>query len=927
MTTPPEASPQTQNAHAGTFVGRDVKAETFIGRDQYNIELHFSGAQLQENLDQLLLLLRRSDVNVAEGVVSSQGERLAIDTATADALVKYIGAKPLADAQEREEAYLVRLCLDTGLRRIYSRYVPLSGGYRPVRELSPTYSRILVRGDGPQRTIERVRLDDIRQAVDEHPTFILLAQPGAGKTTVLQRLALEMALKRLQAGGEALLPLFVRLASQKPDEAPIDFLGRMWREEAPGLYTDATGEIALALRQGRLCLLCDALNEARREKYRERMMEWADFARQLPAGNRLLFSCRTQDYSGGLAVQQVEVDPLSPEQIEDFARLYLGKEKGAALWKELQSAHSDLLDLATIPYYLLLMTEAYAAAGRLPKHRAGLFANFVERLLLREMEEKRHAEWIDPAAQNIALGRLAFAMQELGTGTQVDTAWALAAIPQSVSIDGQSIATPPETVLRLGTAANLLALPDGDAVRFIHHLLQEYFAAEELLRRHKAGEELSDLWRVASLAREMPHAVRGQWDPLPEPPTSGWEQTTILASGLYPALIDAVQPVNPALAARCLLELGEESDAAQKEQSQKALLARLGSVAIHLRSRMEAGLLLGRRGDPRFPVETVNGVQVILPPMVEIAAATATIGSAWWEIGAFSDEKPRHKVELAAYAIGRYPVTNAEYDCFLKAGGYEEERYWSAGGKYWRRGEAVPGEEDPADWYVRTWQQFKSDPSELDRRVRQGNWTERDAQNWRNYITWSEEEWRSAVAQLYPQGEAVREPRYWNDVAFNNLAQPVVGVCWYEAVAYANWLAELTGQPYRLPSEAEWEWAARRGGRTFPWGKGWDETKLNSLEGRVMRTTPVGVYPQGATPDGIHDLAGNVWEWTASRFVGYPYQPDTDLENLDATGLRVVRGGGWTANSKLVRCAYRFRGNPWDWYYLGGYRLARAYSR
>ncbi len=914
---------------------RDVSAETFVGRDQYNyqIALHFSAAQLQESWDRLLPLLRRTDVTLSDdivtsGVVTTGSDRLAIDSAQADALAKYIAAQPQADAHKREEAYLVRLWLDTGLQRIYSRYVPLSGGYRSAHELSPTYSRLLVRGEGPQRTIERVRLDDIRQALDEHPAFILLAQPGAGKTTVLQRLALEMARKRLQEGDEALLPIFVRLADQQPDEAPLDFLARNWRAQAPGLGADPTGEIALALRQGRLCLLCDALNEARRERYRERILDWADFARYLPPGNRLVFSCRTQDYSGDLAVQQVEVDPLSPEQIQDFGRLYLGQEKGAALWSELRSAHADLLDLASIPYYLLLMTEAYDAAGSLPNHRASLFASFVERLLRREMEEKRHADWIDPGAQHLALSRLAFAMQRLGTGTEVEIAWAENEIPSHVRVAGTRIETPAETILRLGRAANLLALPTENKVKFIHHLLQEYFAAEEMLRRVMAGEAMTERWQVFSREEEMPTAERGQWDPLPEPPTNGWEQTTILAAGLYPPLIDAVQPVNPALAARCLLELGDEAHPAQKEPSRRALLARLGNVAIHLRSRMEAGLLLGRLGDPRFPVETVNGVAVILPPLVEIAAGRAEIGSDPSDAEADDDERPRHRVELAAYAIGRYPVTNAEYECFLKAGGYADERYWSAGGKYWLRGEAVPGEDDPADLYLRTWQRFKDDPSEIDRWIRQGFMTERDADNmWRILITWSEDRVLAQIREWYPQGEVVRQPRFWDDLAFNNPSQPVVGVCWYEAVAYANWLADVTGTAWRLPSEAEWEWAARRGGRSFPWGNGWDETKLNSLEGRVMRTTPVGVYPQGATPDGIHDLAGTIWEWTATRYAGYPYSPDADLENLDATGIRIARGGGWSANRKMVRCAYRVRYLPWDGFDNGGYRLARTYSR
>ena len=150
-----------------------------------------------------------------------------------------------------------------------------------------------------------------------------------------------------------------------------------------------------------------------------------------------------------------------------------------------------------------------------------------------------------------------------------------------------------------------------------------------------------------------------------------------------------------------------------------------------------------------------------------------------------------------------------------------------------------------------------------------------------------------------------------------------------EATAYANWLASVTGQPYRLLTEPEWEWAARRGKRPFPWGNDWDTGKLNSLEGedRVMRTTPVGAYPQGATPeDGIFDLSGNVWEWTATKYAAYPYKLDADLENPNATGLRIARGGGWSANRKMVRCASR------DWLYPRfrhndlGFRLARTLS-
>ncbi len=91
--------------------------------------------------------------------------------------------------------------------------------------------------------------------------------------------------------------------------------------------------------------------------------------------------------------------------------------------------------------------------------------------------------------------------------------------------------------------------------------------------------------------------------------------------------------------------------------------------------------------------QAIKGKQVILPPMVKIAGGEAKTGSGFWDVvlrRGFGDEFPRHKVVLTDYAIGRFPVTNAEYDCFMKAGGYKDERYWTEGGRNWRRGEKVP---------------------------------------------------------------------------------------------------------------------------------------------------------------------------------------------------------------------------------------------
>ena len=933
---------------------QDLRTHIFVGND-LNVRLEFTGAELEAIFERLLPLLREQSLTVRDGRVRGGSQEMTLSMAQAEALGKYLAARPAIERGQREERYLTRLIIDPTYRRWTTRYVALTGGYRPAPQLDPRYREVLVRGDGPARQIERRPLKDIQEAMALHAVFIVLARPGAGKTTVLEKIALGEAHRALCVGDAARLPFFVRLAAQKPDENPHAFLARLWQIEMACTPEEAAAELAGVLKQGRLCLLCDALNEARRERYAERVQEWKAFWRGLPPGNAAIFTSRTLDYQGDLAAPQVEIDALTDDQIEEFAGRYLDDPAaGRALRDLLATRHAALLPLARTPYYLLLMVEIYAAEHDLPANRARLFEGWVQRLFARE-EDRNHANWLPAAAQHLALSELAYAMQALGEGTLVDQAWACNVLPDAVTLPAsetqsapQPVVTPPAAVLELGHGASLLMTTAEEGLRFVHHLLQEYFAAEALLRRFAAGEDLAPLWRTPYTQKAMPPAPRGEWDPLPPPPPTRWEQTTILAASLYPALIEAVTAVNPALAAACVVEIGRlESKRLESEESETdhavssiaqspianlqsrisaLLLDRLGSPAVHLRSRIEAGLWLGRLGDPRFVVETVNDVRVILPPVAAIAGGKATIGSHWLDRLADKNEKPRHDVRLAAYALGRYPVTNAEFACFMQAGGYEEETLWTAGGQFWRRGEPAPGENDPVDWYMDQWRRNRERPQRIDERLKQSVYTPQGAEQWHRLITWTEDEITVLFRSWYRTGQVRRQPEYWDDDAFNNLSQPVVGVTWYEAMAYATWLARLTGQGWRLPTEPEWEWAARRGARVYPWGNRWDADRLNSLEGRVMRTTPVGAYPHGATPDGICDLAGNVWEWTATWQTEYPYRADGSLEDPDRPGMRIARGGGWTAVRKMVRGGFRVGGNPGYWDDSLGYRLARTLS-
>ncbi|NJP06949.1 MAG: SUMF1/EgtB/PvdO family nonheme iron enzyme [Chloroflexaceae bacterium] len=173
-------------------------------------------------------------------------------------------------------------------------------------------------------------------------------------------------------------------------------------------------------------------------------------------------------------------------------------------------------------------------------------------------------------------------------------------------------------------------------------------------------------------------------------------------------------------------------------------------------------------------------------------------------------------------------------------------------------------------------------------------------------------------------------PFWWHDQQWNGADYPVVGITWYEAVAYCRWISAQTGREYRLPSETEWEKAARGDdGRIWPWGNRWDPNCCNSEEAGKERTTPVGSYPNGASPYGVLDMAGNVWEWCAThRGKQYPYQIgdewNTDyLERRGWNDSTVLRGGCWGNAQQYVRGTKRNSGDPCNHYYhYVGLRLA-----
>ena len=812
----------------------------------------------------------------------------------------------------------------------------------------------------------RATLHDLGEVLAQvpEPAVVVLGPPGSGKSTLLRHYELECARAALagQVGDDlhqTPLTFFVSLYDYKPASAtaplstPQDWLAAQWAARYPALP-----ELDVLLQQRRLTLLLDALNEIP-VAGAEPVRLWKEFLRQLAldyAGNRVVFSCRHLDYSVTLSskdfpVPQVRIELLSDAQVQEFLTLYC-PEHSATLWQNLQG--TPQLDLLRSPYYLKLLV-AQTTAGEIPAGRAALFTGFVRQAFRREVESDNalfqpgdllHARDVQRLAQVHTwppfelpesgilcqkLSALAFQMQtqrEANEAAQVriayDEALALLDHPRA------------EDVLKAGAALGVLDEDRGrNEVLYVHQLFQEYFAARQLARQPQAALVQQE-WHADRLVPGLQATLHdlADADPLPPLPSTGWEETTVLAAAMasHPErFLTDLMVQHLALAGRCAAQPEVALSDALKDKVRWALVERTQDLRADLRARIAAGLALGELGDPRFVHRQGPHGAYLLPPLIDIPGGTYRIGS---NEGVEADEAPVHRVELQAFAMAQFPVTNAEWALFMQAGGYEEERWWETEeARAWRRGEGT-AEGAKQQWQNdRKWMQDNF--ASIRQLHQQRRITSKQADNWEAIARMSDEEFETLLAKWYPPGRQT-QPAYWYDDAFNHPARPVVGVCWFEARAYCAWLSAQTGQTFRLPTEAEWEAAARGGQRRrytlwggqprrYAFGNNFDAARCNTFETHIRRTTPIGVFPGGKTPTGLVDMTGNTWDWTSSLYTPYPYDAADGREAPSPPGAhRVVRGGSWDLSHRFARASFRRGYVPESIDYALGLRVVRS---
>lgn len=756
--------------------------------------------------------------------------------------------------------------------------------------------------------------------------LIVLGVPGAGKTTWLKYLALQLA----RGYGESLgledrLPLVLSLSAYATALAEKDvplnqFLASFYQNLGFTLPLD--GLIQATLAEGKALLLLDGLDEVAdpdlRHLLSNRLVDFFTIQKQL--GNKFVITSRPAGYEAVRllvdGLRECTVTPLDIQQIERFVQQWTaalaqqspteGAMETAVAQKErlltLLAENKAVQELAATPLLLSILLLIQRQGVLLPQQRVALYDLYL-RTLLHDWQKARSLDRPVAGQQSVEailqiLAPLALWMHETSpqrsqvkTGAlkrQLITQFTNAGHPTPEHAADQFMQT-------LLTATGLLETTGPDTVGFLHLTFQEYTAALALAQLGNTNQEPLQTTLQARLAQP------------------GWHEVVLLtlgilalvayrpemANALMHGLLDAAQPDKEAetilLLGEAAVMIGQETLTLELKTAVPQALHQTASTRnLPASQRVQAGVLLGQLGDPRQAVTSVDSMQFCYVP-----------GGPFW-LGR-TDKAALYDGLTEPYWLSLFPVTQAQFAQFVAAGGYVLSEFWSeaAAVDRWRPGEMQ-------DWAQRGW---RSGPFGYGR-------------------------------------------------PFNLPNHPIVGITWYEAMAFTRWLTlrwqqqQLlpAGWQVQLPTEVAWEKAGRGGlqipqqplilpvadalrdplptialtenpapQRPYPGQTSLTPQDANVNDTAVATSSAVGCFPQ-ASPVGCQEMCGNVWEWTGSRFRPYPYQAEDGREALDVKlyDEMVLRGGAYWSDTRAANSSFRARRSPNDQNSSYGFRLMLA---
>jgi len=882
------ASPPTQTNHAATAVDK-VEGNTtidtvegpvifgsvhtgggdFVGRDQ--VKQTGAGAQY---------------VGQAQTVIHAQSV-----TVTAEALAQNLGrASGRQDLGQAAQSYLTFILDEHRFLKLQGMGVsdrtalqlPLLDLYVPLTarpELPP--------GDTPQRSLRLAGrehdaaeqkaltglLGDPRpvlELVQRFDGLVILGDPGAGKTTFLKYLALHLALgqgESLGLGGR--LPILAPLSAyanelQTHDVRLDDFVASYYH--AVGADLPVAELLAAALRQGTALVLLDGLDEVKNQNLRKTVVDQVTHFYNLHRrqGNKFILTSRIIGYrtmrpvAPGLG--ECTLEDFKDEDIEDFVtrwtRTLEALAQGDTTFARRDAERERTELLAAVQH-----NEGVRRLAANPLLLTILALMKRQGVSLPERRVELYDRYIETllSSWNRARGLWRTSTPDLDVRRTVPILAEVALWMQQVDaglgvVKRQDLQRRLEQIFqRLGAAD-----PAAAATSFLVDVREH---AGLLLERglgdfgfiHLTFQEYLAAAGIGELGQGKSEAIYAALAPHVGDPA--WREVTLLTVG-YVGIIQRL----PRVAGEVLDQL-----VAQQPGAPGAAVVLAGEAVLDVR-------------DGGAPAASQARVMAALAPTMQAAAVAPRLRrQAGWVLGRLGwqpddldvfvpvpagdflyGERPDRVRIAQPYWIAQYPVTNGQYRRFVDDKGYAQRDWWS-----------------PDGW------------------------------------AWQQESKRT-------------QPGYWDDLDWNNPIFPVVAVSWFEAEAYTAWLnarlaviplaggqtaAKPTGYAVRLPTEQEWERAARGvDGREYPWGDAFEPFRANTFEDGPRRTTAVCTYAQGVSPAGVWDMSGNVWEWTCSPWSQNNRSP-------------VVRGGSWNNSRRGVRCAYRVRFDPGAFINVFGFRV------
>jgi formylglycine-generating enzyme required for sulfatase activity/nucleoside phosphorylase len=739
---------------------------------------------------------------------------------------------------------------------------------------------------------------------------LLLGPPGSGKTTLLQYLALSTAQRFLASQASsgissALVPAIpimaplnavaARLQELPPDAEPAErTLLRsleayvILRQSTLGLPQDFF--VRLLHSGHRLLLLLDALDEIADENQRIHMARAIEDLTRAPYDVQIILTARPHAHRGQSILspdfEQYTLQPLAPDRVKSMVNLLCAAiyQHNAAAREEAEAAINQAIAalevgsrvadvgrgrLLETPLMVRVMITSFLKRGHAAEQRTELFRDYIDTVLEASYNpDAAVASRLSSAAGTIAIHRAllsAIAMelhqrQEYGTFSL-----RLADVERVTQVTLARDHAPAhvrfiqDKFLELTRDRGGILYADAGEFKFSHLAFQEFLVGNYLY-------SLSDEAHVRNFLQSEGRIGR-----------SWWQEPVVHLAGL----LKADDPGRTRALVQWMLDLQQNTNA---EQSTKLgaleLAARISSewdlstplrlcVATHL-----AECLVDPATSRLIPLWRLAELGRLLgllgdvrPDIALEAPATRLIEAGPFMMGYPLDGRlvdlpslrsGSYQVWLPSYALGVYPVTNDQYERFVEAGGYSEAA--------------------------------------------------------RHF--WTEAGWQWKIANR------ILCPAFWHTPPWNVGNHPVVGVSWFEAVAYCGWLSEAAGHRYGLPSEAEWEKAASGLG-IWPWGSDFTASRANTTEAGITRTVCVGLFPENASRWGIADMAGNVWEWCNSAFRTYDRYVSSDgREELDGILPRCIRGGSWLNSADRARVANRDHYFPGDRHSDLGFRVA-----